>query len=72
MCAVTVLAKSDAVFAALVKAFFLGWEIQTDEQLLNEKTISNIQELETAIFMCVLVEYGVVADYNDLARFLLK
>ena len=60
------------VFAALVKAFFLGWEIQTDEQLLNEKTISNIQELETAIFMCVLVEYGVVADYNDLARFLLK
>eukprot|EP00944_MAST-04C_sp_MAST-4C-sp1_P002281 g2281.t1 len=60
------------VFATLVKAFFLGWEIQTDERLLNEKTVGNIKELETAIFMCVLVEYGVVAEYNDLTRFLLK
>jgi len=58
------------IFGALIKAYCPGWEIKTNKKLLNENNIGNLLEIETGIYMCILVEYGIVKNYETLTRFL--
>eukprot|EP00943_MAST-04B_sp_MAST-4B-sp1_P005982 g5982.t1 len=58
------------IFAALIKAYCPGWEIKTNKKLLNENSIGYLNEIETGIYMCILVEYGIVKNYETLMRFL--
>ena len=37
---------------------------------LNEHNIGNLHEIETGIYICFLVEYGIVDSYDELVRFL--
>ena len=38
--------------------------------IINENNIGNLHEIETGIYICVLVEYGIVESYDELLRFL--
>ena len=62
------------VFAYIFFAYCPGWEINiannNNNKLLNEHNIGNLHEIETGIYICFLVEYGIVDSYDELVRFL--
>lgn len=59
------------VFGKLVETFMPGTQITIASQNLKERYAMQIRHIETAIFICVLVEYGVVESFDVLEQFLL-
>ena len=59
------------VFGKLVETFMPGTQITIASQNLKERYAMQMRHIETAIFMCVLVEYGVVESFDLLEQFLL-
>ena len=59
------------VFGKLIETFMPGTQITLASQNIKEEYAMHIRDIETAIFMCVLVEYGVIESFELLEQFLL-